>query len=255
MPSKQAVIVKGQRNGINIMLDETAEFEKIQETLREKVTSAKRFFEGANTNISFKGRSLTETEEQHLLDIILAETTLDVDFVESEGFVPPSPSKPALRIFDKSAKPEKPERAADKPEKEPPSEPMNFVLPSVKIDHPDASAPLNLSHTESDTAYYRGGLRSGQSIKYPGSVVVMGDVNPGSEIVAGGNVIVLGSLKGMAHAGSKGDANCFVSALVLQPTQLRIGKYITNIAAPKKGAKKEASYAYVKDEQVFVAAL
>jgi len=59
----------------------------------------------------------------------------------------------------------------------------------------------------------------------------------------------------MAHAGSKGDTSCFVSALVLQPTQLRIGKYITYIPAQKRGEKKQPSYAYVKDDQVFVAPL
>jgi len=126
-------------------------------------------------------------------------------------------------------------------------------LPSVQIDPVDVISSIRNPHTESETAYFRSGLRSGQSIKYHGSIVIMGDVNPGSEVVAEGNVIVLGTLKGMAHAGSKGDHSCFVSALVLQPTQLRIGKLITHIPAPARGEKRQPSYAYVKDDQVFVA--
>ena len=249
MPAKQSVIVKGQRNGISIMLDEAAEFEQLQETLREKVSNAKSFFEGAKTNVSFKGRKLSEIEEQHLLDIILAETNLDVGFVEGSDYIAPKP---------------KPRRVADSPLTldEPVSKkiiPINPSLPTMKINDIEDISPLRLSHTESETAYYRGGLRSGQSIKYHGSVVIMGDVNPGSEVVAEGNVIVLGALKGMAHAGSKGDNNCFVSALVLQPTQLRIGRLITYIPVAdkkaKKGASLEPSYAYIKDDQVFVAPL
>jgi len=256
MAQKQSVIVKGQRDGINIMLDENADFEQLQDSLREKVTSAKRFFDGANTNISFKGRNLTETEEQHLLDIIMAETTLGVDFVESEGFIAPPKQK-------ETEVPSSPKQNGQRPSMsstphseiaEQFPEPPSVELPTIKLEPTDIS-PLKLSHTESETAYYKGGLRSGQSIQFHGSVVIMGDVNPGSEVVAGGNIIVLGSLKGMAHAGSKGDINCFVSALALQPTQLRIGKLITYIPAPKRGEKKQASYAYVKDDQVFIAIL
>jgi len=214
MPANQSVIVKGQRGGISIMLDSAIEFETIQKALRTKVSGAKRFFEGASTNISFKGRILSEGEEQSLLDIILEETTLDINFVESHGFIAP----PTPRI--------------------------------------DTVAPLNLYQTESDTAYYWGGLRSGQSIRYNGSVVVMGDVNPGSEIIAHGNVIVMGSLKGMAHAGALGDDTCIISALTLQPTQLRIATFITSVPHKKavRGARKthNASYAYVRDGQVFI---
>jgi len=266
MAAKQSVIVKGQRNGISIMLDDSAEFEQLQETLREKVASAKQFFEGAKTNVAFKGRNLTEEEEQHLIDIILKETSIDVGFVEGSDYI--APKKNGKKRDTKDMPPtllNRKEVAASKiiplnPEiTSPPSNPPTQInldaLPSVKINAISDSAPAGMPNTQSDTAYYRGGLRSGQSIKYHGSVVIMGDVNPGSEVVAGGNVIIMGALKGMAHAGSKGDASCFVSALVLQPTQLRIGKLITNIAPAKRGEKKQPSYAYVKDDQVFIATL
>ena len=84
----------------------------------------------------------------------------------------------------------------------------------------------------------------------------MGDVNPGSEVVADGNVVVLGSLKGLAHAGASGDESCIVLANVLQPVQLRIASVISSMPANKQ--KKQAispSYAYVKDGKVCIAAL
>ena len=71
-------------------------------------------------------------------------------------------------------------------------------------------------------------LRSGQSICHDGNVVVLGDVNPGAEIVASGNIIVMGSLRGVIHAGAKGDAEAMILAFRLRPTQLRIANHITS---------------------------
>lgn len=69
-------------------------------------------------------------------------------------------------------------------------------------------------------------LRSGQSVCFNGNVVVLGDVNPGAEITAAGDVIVMGVLRGVVHAGATGDPNAVVIAFRLQPTQLRIADYI-----------------------------
>jgi septum formation inhibitor MinC len=72
-------------------------------------------------------------------------------------------------------------------------------------------------------------LRSGQRIEVPGTIVVVGDVNSGAEIIAGGDVIVLGILRGVAHAGAYHESGQgrFIFALELRPTQLRIGGIIT----------------------------
>jgi septum site-determining protein MinC len=70
-------------------------------------------------------------------------------------------------------------------------------------------------------------LRNGRTVRTEGNVVIVGDVNPGAQIIAGGNIIIWGKLKGMVHAGALGDENAFVCALDLAPTQLRIGAYIS----------------------------
>lgn len=70
-------------------------------------------------------------------------------------------------------------------------------------------------------------LRSGQKIHYQGNVVVLGDVNPGAEVVATGNVIVMGQLRGVVHAGAGGDEKAMVMSFRLAPTQLRIANHIT----------------------------
>lgn len=69
-------------------------------------------------------------------------------------------------------------------------------------------------------------VRSGHSVWNSGNIVVLGDVNPGAEIVAGGSVIVWGTLRGTVHAGTSGIPGAVVCALSLEPTQLRIGQQI-----------------------------
>lgn len=70
-------------------------------------------------------------------------------------------------------------------------------------------------------------LRSGQRLNYDGNIIIMGDVNPGAEVMASGDIIVLGRLRGVAHAGALGNQEAIVMAFQLQPIQLRIAQYIT----------------------------
>ena len=91
-------------------------------------------------------------------------------------------------------------------------------------------------------------LRSGHSIRHPGHVVVLGDVNPGSEIIAGGSVVVWGRLRGVVHAGAAGNEDSVVCALELSPTQLRIGGHIA--VSPKQRRKPMPEMACVKEGQL-----
>jgi septum site-determining protein MinC len=77
-------------------------------------------------------------------------------------------------------------------------------------------------------------LRSGNKISYQGHVVVLGDVNPGAEVVASGCVIIWGKLRGTVHAGAEGDETAIVCALDMMPMQLRIADLIS-VSPAKKG--------------------
>ncbi len=96
----------------------------------------------------------------------------------------------------------------------------------------EISVARNPESLDADTRYYKGTLRSGQSISVHGHIVVVGDVNAGAELVATGDIIVWGSLMGVAHAGAEGDDNAAVFALRLEPMQLRISRSIA-IAPPQ----------------------
>ncbi|MDI6769996.1 MAG: septum site-determining protein MinC [Anaerolineales bacterium] len=88
-------------------------------------------------------------------------------------------------------------------------------------------------------------LRSGTLVEFPGHVTVMGDVNPGAEIVASGSIVVWGRLRGVVHAGAQGDLNAVVCALELTPTQLRIASEIA--VSPKRKGKVQPEIARLKD--------
>lgn len=93
-----------------------------------------------------------------------------------------------------------------------------------------AASPL-IAKSETATAmeeplYIQMTLRSGTEIRHNGTVVVLGDLNPGSTIVAEGDILVWGRLRGVAHAGCKGNTKCLIMALQLEPTQIRIADYV-----------------------------
>ena len=82
-------------------------------------------------------------------------------------------------------------------------------------------------------------IRSGSRVEYPGHIIIVGDVNPGAEVVAGGNVIVWGRVRGMIHAGSKGDRSAFICALDLSANQLRIADEVSATLKPQKDPRPE----------------
>lgn len=126
------------------------------------------------------------------------------------------------------------------------------------IIRPTEVVPEHLySQSLNQTMFHKGSLRSGQSIRHDGSIVVLGDVNPGAILAAKGNIIVLGSLKGFVHAGMNGDDTCYISALNLIPTQIRIADIITYIPPEMNSKKKQVrpSYAYVEEGRIYIASL
>ena len=96
--------------------------------------------------------------------------------------------------------------------------------------------------------YLRNTIRSGIEIYHPSTVIIMGDVNPGASIVAHGDVLVWGSLKGIAHAGAIGSREAVIMALKMQPTQLRIADLVAR--APDHPQEYLAEIAYISSEGI-----
>ncbi len=95
-------------------------------------------------------------------------------------------------------------------------------------------------------------LRSGQVVRHPGHVVVIGDVNAGAEVLAGGDIIIWGSLRGTVHAGAVGDDRAIVCALDLAPTQLRIGEHIARPPEDMPRRRNAPEMAFVQEGMIIV---
>lgn len=100
----------------------------------------------------------------------------------------------------------------------------------------------------SETRFHRGSLRSGQKIEDEGSIVILGDVNSGAEVVAADNIVVLGALRGLAHAGAKGNTKAIISAGKLDTVQIRIANIVKEIDRDEEPLHRQA-YVYIDGEK------
>lgn len=104
---------------------------------------------------------------------------------------------------------------------------------------------------KSETTFHRGSLRSGQKIEVEGSVVIIGDVNSGAEVVAGDNIAVIGNLRGLAHAGAKGNKDAVIAASTLDVVQIRISNIVKEIDREEEGSKEHA-FVYVDEDKIVI---
>ena len=123
-----------------------------------------------------------------------------------------------------------------------------------------------IEHFEEEQAgktgeFYKGTLRSGQVLDCESSIIILGDINPGAQVISKGNIVVLGALKGNAYAGANGNEQAFVAALEMEPIQIKIGDVIGRSAdkvqnVKKRGKKKpipaEPQVAIVKDGNIYI---
>lgn len=100
----------------------------------------------------------------------------------------------------------------------------------------------------SETKFYKGNMRSGQKIEFEGSIVVLGDVNGGAEVIAGENIVVLGVLRGLAHAGAKGNTKAIIATNRIECPQLRIANLVKEIE--REEIDEEYRCAFIENEKI-----
>ena len=103
----------------------------------------------------------------------------------------------------------------------------------------------------SETKFHRGSLRSGQRLETEGSIVIIGDVNSGAEVIASDNIVMLGNLRGLAHAGAKGNKNAIIAAGVLDAVQIRISNVVKEIDRDEEIMHKQA-YVSIIDDKIII---
>lgn len=103
----------------------------------------------------------------------------------------------------------------------------------------------------SETKFHRGSLRSGQKLETEGSIVILGDVNSGAEVIASDNIVVLGNLRGLAHAGAKGNKEAIIAAGNLDTVQIRISNIVKEINREEEPVHKQA-HVYIREDAIII---
>lgn len=126
----------------------------------------------------------------------------------------------------------------------------NLIIQNFVVTSAEGSAKR-----KQESFLYKGTVRSGQRIEHDGDIMIIGDVNPGGQVVATGDIFVMGTMRGTAHAGYAGNEHAVIAAVYFQPTQLRIGNVISRSPDTKPKAAldgTEMEFAYLRDGQMAV---
>jgi septum site-determining protein MinC len=228
---KDEVIIKGTREGIIIILDDEVELSQLKKQLEEKLLSADNFLFGAQVVLDLGRRKLGDEEIIELERMITRQQGMSLKRIACKMGLDKGQSTPKEKQEEISM--EKGSSKVSGKETNVENDKFSFIAKQIykreEVNTPVESRdlPSSLTSDYEEALFVKKTVRSGQSVHYDGSIIILGDVNPGAEVVATGDIMVMGSLRGVAHAGARGNEKSVVMAFKLQPTQLRIANHIT----------------------------
>lgn len=211
------ISIKGGRDGLRLRLDDAATWPELLAQLEHQLAQNQSFFHGARLTLEVGDRPLSESQLAEMLGLMqqhgVAAEALSAGDREA---------RTAARNVGLTARP--PSRATPPP-------------PALAANEGEA---MLLTRT----------VRSGQVLRHSGHITLIGDVNPGGELIAGGSVVVWGRLRGFVHAGALGNPEALVCAVELYPTQLRIADQIA--ITPKGVSPHIPEVARIEGGQIIV---
>jgi septum site-determining protein MinC len=222
------VVFKGVGQGVHVILDPLAPFSELERELEEHLERSGKFFAGAGVTLVVGARKLRDDDLHRIRQVLSTHTLSIAEIRTSLGDSPPATSPPvsSAPMYTPAAATPMPRRRETLPE--------------------DGKLPRN------NALLVKGPLRSGQRVYTEDNLLVFGDVNPGAELIAGGDIIVMGVLRGVAHAGVPDNIAAIIAALSLKPTQLRIGHFISRSPEFQEKHDSGPEIARVDAEQIVV---
>lgn len=212
------VLLKSNKHGIVLVLPAQISFEELLPLIAAKFKEVGNFFKDAKMAIAFEGRELTVEQELAIIEVI--GENCDIKIV---SVIDGDTQREALM-----------EQRVAASENQMPED----GIYTGAYGYTSGQPVMGIAGSE-DTMpvadFYKGNLRSGQTLECSSSVTLIGDVNPGAKIISDGNIVVLGSMKGNAHAGASGNSKCFIFALDMRPIQLQIGNLIAKSPDKESG--------------------
>lgn len=222
-----SIAIKGTRSGLLLTLEAGTPFSELLQELAHRLEESPTFFRGASLTVDTTQRAL-RVNERLQLEKLLAQYQMSIA----------------------GGSPEKERKAAKTITLPPETPPIARVTQKATQ---DLTSEQRDPRDHDDILYLRRTVRSGQAIHHHSSIVILGDVNPGAEIVSGGDIIVWGVLRGMVHAGYPDNEQALVCSLQLSPVQLRIAHLLSR---PPEGfeAQPRPEVATIRQGQIIVEA-
>ncbi len=186
------ISIKGKNGRLEVAVDEQTPYSDIKAAITEKLSKNKDFFAGSEAKLVISGKEMTKAQRRELKRLLAMD--YDIYDLSFSGAL----SEMDAQVEVKQAQPEV-QHSAD---------------PDVNL--------ISKNYFNAKSVFVSHTLRSGQRVECAGDVVVLGDVNIGAEVIAGGSVAVMGTLRGLVHAGATGRSDVVVAANALVPGQLRI---------------------------------
>ncbi|HEY6325236.1 MAG TPA: septum site-determining protein MinC [Candidatus Cybelea sp.] len=259
-------LLRGRRDGLEVSLSER-DFEQACDELEARLAEQPSFYRGSSAVVNFgdacpsdavlaRLRGLLEGAGISLRALSGSAAGLEdlarergLDYEASAASAPPSPppSGPADRQLGLSdaARTLVADFAGARGDIAQRRRRGEGSVPRLRTESRSKPPALHVVEAAPGTLYHPGTLRGGQVLHHTGNIVVVGDVNPGAELVATGDIVVFGRLRGIAHAGAGGDETARIYALDLTATQLRIATFIAaeQENTPRRAAVPEAALA------------
>ncbi len=213
----ETIQIKGIREGLLVTLG-AGDWQDVHNALMDKISEKEKFFLGAKLALDVGNRVLHAADLGMLRDRLADKSIVLWAILSTSATTELTAQDLGLATRISVPKPER-------------------IIKSIESSIPGE-----------DAIFLRKTIRSGFKVVSNGHVVILGDVNPGGEIIAAGSIIVWGRCQGVVHAGSNGDQEATVCALDLIPTQLRISGIIA--ISPKRKGKPQPEVAKIIDGQV-----
>ena len=245
---RRTVNITGRGADVAFVIDENAPIEAVARDLGAQLSGRGALFSEGGVSVNTGGRIFSSWEKAAIRRIFEDNSGLRVSrFVSSVGENLADPEESEDRTGSKNLR--------SSPAAIPPS-----PISTVKTNSSDFSRVNQRSRNHA--MVITSTFRSGETVRHYGDVVVLGDVNPGSEITADGDIVVMGAVKGLMHAGATGDNRAAIIALEIASPRLRIGdcEALLQGRARNSGSKRdrggssgELSIAYTRQGGIFIA--
>ena len=194
------VVLRAYRDGLHLIIRPHLSITEVEEAIQQEISRMNRSLAGASVQIDLKSPTLKEEEITHLTSKLQETYDLTVRGIDFSDDVvsPPIAAAPTTHAISQTTE-----------------------VRDTRDNEPSRIVPYT--------------IRSGQTEEFPqGSLIIYGDVNSGAEVRAGGDIVVLGTLRGNAYAGMNGRLSAVIIAMDFAPLQLQIGNYVNRFATNQK---------------------